>query len=109
MDFIPTTDADKQEMLNQIGVKSVDDLIQTLKPYLQDKLDLPGPLSEIELVDHLRNLSQKHKVLKYFIGAGSYNHYIPAAVAHLVLRGEFLTGYTPYQPEMSQGTLQAMY
>lgn len=109
MDFIPTTDADKQEMLNQIGVKSVDDLIQILKPYLQDKLDLSWPLSELELVNQLSILSQKNKVLKYFIGAGSYNHYIPAAVAHLILRGEFLTGYTPYQPEVSQGTLQAMY
>jgi glycine dehydrogenase subunit 1 len=109
MDFIPTTDADKQNMLNQIGVKSVDDLIQTLKPRLQDKLDLSRPLSELELVNQLRFLSQKNKLLKYFIGAGSYNHYIPAAVAHLILRGEFLTGYTPYQPEMSQGTLHAMY
>ena len=109
MDFIPTTDADKQEMLNQIGVKSVDDLIQILKPYLQDKLDLSWPLSELELVNQLSILSQKNRVLKYFIGAGSYNHYIPAAVAHLILRGEFLTGYTPYQPEVSQGTLQAMY
>ena len=109
MDFIPTTDADKQNMLNQIGVKSVDDLIQILKPRLQHKLDLSRPLSELELVNHLRFLSQKNKLLKYFIGAGSYNHYIPAAVAHLILRGEFLTGYTPYQPEMSQGTLHAMY
>ena len=109
MDFIPTTDADKQNMLNQIGVKSVDDLIQILKPRLQDKLDLARPLSELELVNQLRFLSQKNKLLKYFIGAGSYNHYIPAAVAHLILRGEFLTGYTPYQPEMSQGTLHAMY
>lgn len=109
MDFIPTTDADKQNMLNQIGVKSVDDLIQILKPSLQDKLGLSRPLSELELVNQLRFLSQKNKLLKYFIGAGSYNHYIPAAVAHLILRGEFLTGYTPYQPEMSQGTLHAMY
>jgi glycine dehydrogenase subunit 1 len=109
MDFIPTTDADKQAMLNQIGVKSVDDLIQILKPRLQEKLGLSRPLSELELVNQLRFLSQKNKLLKYFIGAGSYNHYIPAAVAHLILRGEFLTGYTPYQPEMSQGTLHAMY
>jgi glycine dehydrogenase subunit 1 len=109
MDFIPTNDADKQEMLSQIGVKSVDELIQILKPYPQGKLDLPKPLSELELVNQLSILSQKNRVLKYFIGAGSYNHYIPAAVAHLILRGEFLTGYTPYQPEMSQGTLQAMY
>jgi glycine cleavage system P protein (glycine dehydrogenase) subunit 1 len=109
MDYIPTTDKDKQEMLKQIGVKSIADLIHCIKPCLQDKLKLSKPMSELELVDHLSNLSQKNRPLRYFIGAGSYNHYIPAAVAHLILRGEFLTGYTPYQPEMSQGTLQAMY
>src|SRR5215212_2607784 len=108
MDYIPTTDKDRQEMLKQIGIKSLDDLICNLKPYL-DKMNLYGPMSELELVDHLSRLSQKNKPLKYFVGAGSYNHYIPSAVAHLVLRGEFLTGYTPYQPEMSQGTLQAIY
>lgn len=109
MDYIPATDKDRQEMLKQIGIKSLDDLICNLGPYLQNKMNLCKPMSELELVDHLSRLSQKNKPLKYFVGAGSYNHYIPAAVAHLVLRGEFLTGYTPYQPEMSQGTLQAIY
>src|SRR5215211_3376172 len=109
MDYIPATDKDRQEMLKQIGIKSLDDLICNLRPYLQDKMNLYNPMSELELVDHLSRLSQKNKPLKYFVGAGSYNHYIPSAVAHLVLRGEFLTGYTPYQPEMSQGTLQAIY
>jgi glycine dehydrogenase subunit 1 len=109
MDYIPATDKDRQEMLKQIGIKSLDDLISNLKPYLQNKMNLYRPMSELELVDHLSRLSQKNKPLKYFVGAGSYNHYIPSAVTHLVLRGEFLTGYTPYQPEMSQGTLQAIY
>jgi glycine dehydrogenase subunit 1 len=109
MDYIPTTDADKQEMLDEIGVISMDDLIQIPKPCKQDNLDLSKSLSEPELFDYFSSLSKKNKLLKYFIGAGSYNHYIPAAVAHLILRGEFLTGYTPYQPELSQGTLQAMY
>src|ERR687890_962929 len=66
-------------------------------------------MSELDLVNHMASLSQKNNILKYFVGAGSYNHYIPSAVNHLLLRGEFLTGYTPYQAEMSQGTLHAMY
>ena len=109
MDYIPTTDKDKQEMLNQIGVKSIDDLTLGLRPAFKGKINLSRPMSELELVSHMTSLSQKNKPMKYFIGAGSYNHYIPAALNHLMLRGEFLTGYTPYQPEMSQGTLQAMY
>ena len=109
MDYIPTTDKDKQEMLKHIGVKSIDDLTLGLRPAFKAKINLSRPMSELELVSHMTSLSQKNKPTKYFIGAGSYNHYIPAALNHLMLRGEFLTGYTPYQPEMSQGTLQAMY
>ena len=109
MDYIPTTDKDKQEMLKQIGVKSIEDLTSGLRPAIQDKIHLSSPLSELELVNHMKRLSLRNKPTKYFVGAGSYNHYIPAAVSHLIQRGEFLTGYTPYQPEMSQGTLQAMY
>ena len=66
-------------------------------------------MSELELLEHMKRLSEKNNLMKYFIGAGAYNHYVPAAVNHLLMRGEFLTGYTPYQAEMSQGTLQAMY
>jgi glycine dehydrogenase subunit 1 len=80
-----------------------------LKPPLNEKLDLSKPMSELELLEHMRNISQKNKIMKYFIGAGSYNHYIPSAVNHLLMRGEFLTGYTPYQAEMNQGTLHTMY
>jgi glycine dehydrogenase subunit 1 len=109
MDYIPTTDKDKQEMLRQLGVKSIDELTSGMKPLLRDNIHLSKPMSELELVNHMNMLSLKNKPAKYFIGAGSYNHYIPAAVNHLIQRGEFLTGYTPYQPEMSQGTLQAMY
>jgi glycine dehydrogenase subunit 1 len=109
MDYIPTTDKDKEEMLKQIGVKSIKDLTSGLRPAFQDKIHLSSPMSELELVNHMKKLSLRNRPTKYFVGAGSYNHYIPAAVSHLIQRGEFLTGYTPYQPEMSQGTLQAMY
>ncbi len=109
MNYIPVTDKDRQDMLKRIGVSSIDDLFLQFKPTLPRKLYLSKPMSEIELVQHMRTLAQKNQVLKYFVGAGSYNHYIPAAINHLLMRGEFYTGYTPYQAEMSQGTLQAIY
>ncbi len=109
MNYIPTTKKDREDMLRQIGVGSINDLTVDFKPHFNEKLDLSEPMSELDLGVHMMNLSQKNKILKYFVGAGSYNHYIPSAVNHLLLRGEFLTGYTPYQAEMSQGTLHAMY
>jgi glycine dehydrogenase subunit 1 len=109
MNYSPITEKDKEEMLKRIGVRSINDLIMDLKPSLNEKLDLSKPMSELELVEHLRNISQKNNIMKYFIGAGAYNHYIPSAVNHLLMRGEFLTGYTPYQAEMNQGTLHTMY
>lgn len=109
MDFIPVTEKDRNEMLKQIGVSSIDDLVKEFKPALTRKLNLPKPMSEFELMQHMKTLSEKNTILKYFLGAGSYNHYIPSAVNHLLMRGEFSTGYTPYQAEISQGTLQAMY
>jgi glycine dehydrogenase subunit 1 len=109
MNYSPITENDKEEMLKRIGVRSINDLIMDLKPSLNEKLDLSKPMSELELVEHLRNISQKNKIMKYFIGAGAYYHYIPSAVNHLLMRGEFLTGYTPYQAEMNQGTLHTMY
>jgi glycine cleavage system protein P-like pyridoxal-binding family len=109
MDYIPVTEKDKESMLKKIGVQSIHELTRDLKPPFEQKLDLFEPLSELELVQHMKNLSQKNTIMKYFIGAGSYNHYIPSAINHLIARGEFLTGYTPYQAEMNQGTLQTMY
>src|SRR5215217_5581221 len=109
MDYIPTIKKYKEEMLRQIGVGSINDLIVDFKPLFNQKLDLSKPMSELELLEHMTSLSQRNKIMKYFIGAGSYNHYIPSAVNHLLMRGEFLTGYTPYQAEMNQGTLHAMY
>ena len=109
MNYTPITENNREEMLKRIGVRSINDLLMDLKPPLSEKLTLSEPMSELELLEYMRNISQKNKILKYFIGAGSYNHYIPSAVNHLLMRGEFLTGYTPYQAEMNQGTLHTMY
>ena len=87
MDYIPTTDKDKDEMLKQIGVKSIKDLTSGLRPAFQDKIHLSSPMSELDLVNHMKRLSLRNKPTKYFVGAGSYNHYIPAAVSHLIQRG----------------------
>jgi glycine dehydrogenase subunit 1 len=110
MDYVPVTEEDKKIMLERIGVQSIDDLVNSFRPALsKGVLDLPAPLNELDLVQHMKNLSKRNKILRYFVGAGSYNHYIPSALNHLVVRGEFLTGYTPYQAEINQGTLQAIY
>ncbi|HEX9844837.1 MAG TPA: aminomethyl-transferring glycine dehydrogenase subunit GcvPA [Candidatus Nitrosotenuis sp.] len=109
MNYIPTTQKDRDKMLKQIGVNSINDLVKEFRPLLKASLNLPKPLSEFEIRQHMQALASKNKILKYFVGAGSYNHYIPSALNHLLMRGEFSTGYTPYQPEISQGTLQAMY
>ncbi len=109
MDYIPATEKDKKEMLNIVGVTSINDLVRDFIPAFGGKLNLPQPKSELELVRHIRGLAHTNKVLRCFIGAGAYNHYIPSAVGHLLARGDLFTGYTPYQAEMSQGTLQAIY
>ena len=77
MNYIPATENDKKEMLKQIGVKTIDDLMVNLKPQITEGLSLSEPMSELELADHMKKLSQKNKILKYFIGAGAYNHYVP--------------------------------
>ncbi|MGH9951744.1 MAG: glycine dehydrogenase, partial [Nitrososphaeraceae archaeon] len=109
MDYIPTTELDKKYMLKKIGIKSINEITRDFVPVFNNRLPLPETLSEQELLDHLTNISKMNLVKKYFIGAGSYHHYIPSAINHLVKRGEFLTGYTPYQAEMSQGILQTIY
>jgi len=114
MRYIPNTDADCKRMLEMIGVPSVETLFADIprKVRLRRALNLPPPMSEAELVRHLRSLAVKNAdVDRYpcFLGAGAYNHFIPAAVSHLISRGEFLTSYTPYQPEVAQGILQAIY
>ena len=110
MDYVPITEEDKKIMLGRIGVQSINDLVSEFRPTISNGVvDLPAPLTELDLVQHMKSLSMRNKILRYFVGAGSYNHYIPSALSHLVLRGEFLTSYTPYQAEISQGTLQAIY
>ena len=114
MRYIPNTEADCRTMLDAIGVRSSEELFADIPSKLRLKrgLDLPPPLSESGLKRQMSALAGKDAdVDRYssFLGAGAYNHFIPAAVSHLVFRSEFYTAYTPYQPEISQGTLQAIY
>ncbi|MGE5509458.1 MAG: aminomethyl-transferring glycine dehydrogenase subunit GcvPA [Chitinophagales bacterium] len=114
MNFLPNTGRDRAEMLAAIGLRSVDELFSDIPEAvrLRRPLDLPAPLSEMELDAHLRSLAGRNGVagqLLSFLGAGAYEHYIPKAVAELCGRAEFYTAYTPYQPEVSQGTLEAIY
>ena len=105
------TPEDRTSMLEAIGVASVDDLFADIPPALRAHgLNLPPPESEAELADRLSGLAARNRVdLVGFLGAGAYRHYVPAVVDQLLLRGEFYTAYTPYQPEISQGTLQTIY
>ena len=107
--FTPQTKQDSQEMLQALGVSSVKELLTIPPDLLYPALDLPKALTEQELTAHMHSLAAKNKPLTNFIGAGCYEHFIPAAVPALSGRGEFLTAYTPYQAEASQGTLQTIY
>ncbi|MFQ5839187.1 MAG: aminomethyl-transferring glycine dehydrogenase subunit GcvPA [Candidatus Methylomirabilales bacterium] len=114
MRYIPNTDADRQTMLEAIGVGSVEDLFADIPETLRLKRPhaVPSAQSEPDLLTHLRGLAEQNAHVdsyRSFLGAGAYHHIVPAAVAHLAFRGEFYTAYTPYQPEISQGTLQAIY
>jgi glycine dehydrogenase subunit 1 len=114
MRFLPHTDEDIASMLSVVEADSLDDLFSTVPADCRHKaaLNLPEPLTEWEANDLMDALSHSMTVspeFKVFIGAGSYEHYIPATVSHLAGRSEFVTSYTPYQPEMSQGTLQGIF
>ncbi|MDP8233826.1 MAG: aminomethyl-transferring glycine dehydrogenase subunit GcvPA [Candidatus Saelkia tenebricola] len=111
MSFIPHTDIEVKQMLKTIGVSSIDDLFVDIKEDLKPKsFNLPEGKSEFEVIENLKKLSSKNAThLINFLGAGFYDHYIPAAVDALSSRSEFYTAYTPYQPECSQGWLQAIY
>src|SRR6266849_3582913 len=112
--YIPNADQDVKEMLSVIGIDSVDRLFDSIPEAVKLKkpLDIPGPWSEIEARRWFRELAAKNKSAVdhiAFLGAGSYAHYQPACADQLLLRAEFLTSYTPYQPEVSQGTLQSIF
>lgn len=114
MRYLPHTDEDIREMLQVVGAASLDDLFSTIPDdcRFKGKLSLPEAMTEWELSAQMAELSTKTAAppdYKVFIGAGSYHHYIPATVFYLLSRSEFCTAYTPYQPEISQGTLQAIY
>jgi glycine dehydrogenase subunit 1 len=111
--YIPNTEQEQVEMLATLGLTSIDELFQDIPDEFRNPpLNLPAPLSELEIQKELGELAAGNRALgsgPSFLGAGSYHHFIPAIVKALMTRGEFLTAYTPYQPEVSQGTLQATY
>lgn len=111
--YIANTDADRAAMLRVIGVESVDDLFADVPVQFRDPpLRLPEPLSELELVREFETLAARNQaagMMPSFLGGGAYRHFIPSVVDAMLRRGEFLTAYTPYQPEISQGTLQTMF
>jgi glycine dehydrogenase subunit 1 len=111
MAYGPHTADDRGQMLAALGVESVDALFEDIPPALRpDGLDLPPPETELSLARRLESLAARNRVgLTSFLGAGAYRHHIPPAVDHILSRGEFYTAYTPYQPEISQGTLQSIY
>ncbi len=114
MRFLPHTQEDINQMLAVTGHASLDELFDTIPDALKTRtgLNLPDGLSEWDLNTHMESLASRNIACKTYaclIGAGSYDHYIPAIVPYLVSRSEFMTAYTPYQPEVSQGTLQGIY
>src|SRR6266542_5462521 len=113
MTYVPHTDAERKEMLDRIGVNSLDELFSAVPQGICfPHLDLPEPLTEMEAGWELQSLADANADLNHyacFLGAGAYNHFIPSVVDHIIRRGEFYTAYTPYQPEISQGTLQGIF
>jgi glycine dehydrogenase subunit 1 len=114
MRYLPLTDADRRLMLARIGVPSVESLYRDVPEFarLAGPVDLPAHLGELEVEREIAALAAKNigaSAVPSFLGAGAYRHHIPAAVDHLIQRGEFLTSYTPYQPEIAQGTLQYLF
>ena len=114
MNYIPISPKERDAMLAAIGVKSLNDLFKDVPTrHRFPKFDLPPALTEMEAAAELGELALGNETIRTdlvsFLGAGAYNHYIPSVVDHILRRGEFYTAYTPYQPEISQGTLQAIF
>jgi glycine dehydrogenase subunit 1 len=111
--FIPHTDADRLAMLRAVGIEKLEDLFRDVpEKYRFPDLHLPPAQTEMEISAELQEMSNANESVRElvcFLGAGAYYHYVPAAVDAIIRRGEFLTAYTPYQPELSQGTLQAIF
>src|SRR6476659_8584286 len=114
MRYLPRTEADRRANLGRIGVPSVESLYRDVPEFarLTAPVDLPAHLGELEVEREISSLAAKNlgtAAVPSFLGAGAYRHHIPASVDHLIQRGEFLTSYTPYQPEITQGTLQYLF
>src|SRR5690348_8877936 len=113
MRYLPKSPADRELMLREIGIRSVDDLFAPIPAEyrLKRDLDLPPGMAEADILDWFRQRSSETAATGYtsFLGAGVYNHYRPVIIDTLISRGEFFTAYTPYQPEIAQGTLQAIF
>ena len=108
---MPHTEEDIRRMLDKIGVASLDDLYSDVpsEVIFKEEYDLPSAMSEIELRRHFQELADNNDLLTVFAGGGVYDHYSPSVIPHLLERSEFYTAYTPYQPEISQGTLQYIF
>ncbi|HEV8525374.1 MAG TPA: glycine dehydrogenase, partial [Terriglobales bacterium] len=112
MRYLPKSPSDREVMLREIGAKSIDDLFAPIPAEFRIKNDLnvPRALAESEIVDYFRQRSSDNAAgYTLFLGAGAYQHYRPVVIDTLISRGEFFTAYTPYQPELAQGTLQAIF
>jgi glycine dehydrogenase subunit 1 len=111
--YIPNSPEERKEMLEAIGLKSAEDLFDSIPQdlLLQRPLNTPAPLSEIELLERFEQMGRRNAGARRptFLGGGAYSHYIPTIVDHILSRSEFFTAYTPYQPEISQGTLQTIF
>ena len=113
MTYVPHSQAERQAMLAAIGVDRVEDLFADVPKALRfPEISLPEPLSELEILRELQGICESNADLDHyacFLGAGAYNHYVPSVIDHVLSRSEFYTAYTPYQPEVSQGTLQTIF
>ena len=110
MPYIPLTDREREEMLKIIG-KGIEEIFSVIPEGARARKlpEFPGGFSEMELEHYFKKLASRNKPLIPFVGLGVYDHYIPSIIKHITSRPEFFTAYTPYQPEVSQGTLQAIY